>query len=104
MDPAAGTVYVTNVSDGTVSVINEATNAVTATIPVGYGPYGVAVDPAAGTVYVTNDGDGTVSVINAADPHRDRHHPRRLRPGRGGGGPRPLTPPTWPTRAMAPCR
>ena len=39
---------------------------VTATIPVGSGPDGVAVDPAAGTVYVTNYGDGTVSVIDAA--------------------------------------
>ena len=42
--------------------------AVTATIPVGSYPYGVAVDPAAGTVYVTNNGGGTVSVISAALP------------------------------------
>jgi YVTN family beta-propeller protein len=39
---------------------------VTATIPVGSYPYGVAVDPAAGTVYVANSGAGTVSVIDAA--------------------------------------
>ena len=30
----------------------------------------------------------TVSVINGRDQHRDRHHPRRQRPGRGGGRPR----------------
>ena len=66
VDPAAGTVYVTNNGDGTVSVIDAATRAVTATIPVGSGPDGVAVDPAAGTVYVTNNGAGTVSVIDAA--------------------------------------
>ena len=66
VDPAAGTVYVTNADAGTVSVIDAATSAVTATIPVGSGPYGVAVDPAAGTVYVTNVGAGTVSVIDAA--------------------------------------
>ena len=67
VDPAAGTVYVTNAADdGTVSVIDAATNTVTATIPVGSGPYAVAVDPAAGTVYVTNGGDGTVSVIDEA--------------------------------------
>ena len=66
VDPAAGTVYVTNQSDGTVSVIDEATSAVTATIPVGTNPYGVAVDPAAGTVYVTNQSDDTVSVIDEA--------------------------------------
>jgi YVTN family beta-propeller protein len=39
---------------------------VTATIPVGSGPLGVAVDPAAGTVYVANSGAGTVSVIDEA--------------------------------------
>ncbi len=38
---------------------------VTATIPVGAVPTGVAVDPAAGTIYVAN-GDDSVSVINAA--------------------------------------
>jgi YVTN family beta-propeller protein len=37
--------YVTNVSAGTVSVINTPTNAVTATIGVGRYPYGVAVSP-----------------------------------------------------------
>ena len=47
-------------------MIDAATRAVTATVPVGSDPYGVAVDPAAHTVYVTNDGDGTVSVIDAA--------------------------------------
>ena len=55
VDPAARTVYVTNLRDGTVSVIDAATRAVTATIPVGTDPDGVAVDPAAGTVYVTNE-------------------------------------------------
>jgi YVTN family beta-propeller protein len=43
---------------------------VTATIPVGSGPWGVAADPAAGTVYVTNTasdtGPNTVSVIDVA--------------------------------------
>ena len=40
MDPAAGTVYVTNGGDNTVSVIDAATNTVTATIPVGTSPRG----------------------------------------------------------------
>jgi YVTN family beta-propeller protein len=65
VDPAAGTVYVANYDGGTVSVIDEATSAVTATIPVGTGPTGVAVDPAAGTVYVANQGGGAMSVIDA---------------------------------------
>ena len=47
-------------------MIDAATNTVTATIPVGTSPGGVAVDPAAGTVYVANFGGGTVSVIDAA--------------------------------------
>jgi YVTN family beta-propeller protein len=67
VDPAAGTVYVTNDnsgSAGTVSVIDVATNAVTATIYVGEVPEGVAVDPAAGTVYATNWDSGSVSVID----------------------------------------
>ena len=67
MDPAAHTVYVTSDSFRDIaSVINEATNKVTHTIPVGSAPYGVAVDPAAHTVYVTNYSSGTVSVINEA--------------------------------------
>ena len=52
----AGTVYVTSIAsgpvgDGMVSVIDVATNAVTATIPVyvGNDPDGVAVDPATGS-------------------------------------------------------
>ena len=69
MDPAARTVYVTNYGDGTVSVIDAATRAVTATIPVGSEPAGVAVDPATHTAYVANVlADGTVSVISAALP------------------------------------
>jgi YVTN family beta-propeller protein len=36
---------------------------VSTTIPVGSGPYGVAVNPLASTVYVANAGSDTVSVI-----------------------------------------
>jgi YVTN family beta-propeller protein len=69
VDPAAGTVYVTDEnpgSNGAVSVIDVATNAVTATIRVGQVPEGVAVDPAAGTVYVTDEFQSAVSVIDVA--------------------------------------
>ena len=41
---------------------------VTATIPVGINPAGVAAYPATDTAYVANDGDNTVSVISAAGP------------------------------------
>ena len=47
-----------------MSVINGATNSVTANVAVGTDPIGVAVDEADEAVYVTNYGSGTVSVIN----------------------------------------
>ena len=47
-------------------MISTATNTVTATIPVGDGPYGVAVSPDGTLAYVTNYYDNTVSVISTA--------------------------------------
>jgi len=75
VDQTTDTVYVTNASDGTVSVINGATcNAVNtsgchqkpATVPVGAFGDAVAVDPASNMVFVTNQDahPGTVSVID----------------------------------------
>jgi YVTN family beta-propeller protein len=53
--------------NGTVSVIDAATNTVIATIPLGYLPDGVAVSPDGTRIYVVNsDDNGTVSVIDAA--------------------------------------
>lgn len=51
---------------GTVSVIDAATNTVAATITVGQYPVGVAVSLDSGRVYVSNNGSSTVSVIDAA--------------------------------------
>jgi len=61
----AQTAYITNYSSNTVSVINVATNTVTATIPVGTEPWGVSVSPDGSKVYVT-DGSDSLSVINSA--------------------------------------
>src|SRR5438552_1027816 len=58
--------YITNLNDGTVSVIDTASNTVMATVPVGNFPNGVAVTPDGAHVYVANVGDGTVSVIDTA--------------------------------------
>ena len=74
VDQVTDTVYAANScgndrscnSPGTVSVIDGATNAVTATIAVGSGPDAVAVDQATDTVYVANAGSGSVSVIDGA--------------------------------------
>jgi YVTN family beta-propeller protein len=62
--------YVPNFGNNTVSIIDTATNTVTATVPVGLNPYAVAINPTGTRVYVTNYGDdvvlGTVSVIDTA--------------------------------------
>jgi YVTN family beta-propeller protein len=54
-----------------VSVIDASTRTVTATVPVGKNPGGVAVDPVTHTAYVTNGylanrDDNTVSVIDGS--------------------------------------
>jgi YVTN family beta-propeller protein len=54
---------VTNSIGDSVSVINLATNTVSATIGVGSLPYGVAVNPAGTFAYVTNSNSNSVSVI-----------------------------------------
>jgi YVTN family beta-propeller protein len=52
--------------NGTVSVIDAATNTVIATIPLGYMPGGVAVSADGTRIYVVNSDNNTVSVIDAA--------------------------------------
>jgi DNA-binding beta-propeller fold protein YncE len=73
LDPATNTVYVDNINDNTVSVINGATcNAELTTgcgqsapaVTVGFEPVELRLDPAHHTLYVANFGDGTVSMIN----------------------------------------
>ena len=49
---AAPFAYITNNGGNTVSVIDTSNNTVTATVPVGNGPLGVAVNPAGTRVYV----------------------------------------------------
>ena len=87
-----------------VSVIDGATNTVTAAIGVGTHPEGMAVDPVTDTVYVANGGDGTVSVIDevtgtvtatiGVGPTRPD--------GRRWTRPPALS--TWPTATTTPCR
>ena len=55
--------YVTNVEDHSVSVINLDKRAVTATISVGTSPTSLAVTPDGEKTYVTNLDDGTVQVL-----------------------------------------
>ena len=56
--------YVANAGSNNVSVVNPATNTVTATIPAGPGPTGIAFDPDNGFMYVANQLGNTVTVIS----------------------------------------
>jgi len=58
--------YVGNFKDNTVSVIDTATRAVVATVPVVAGPHGMAVTPDGRRVYVSGDNASGVSVIDTA--------------------------------------
>src|SRR5258708_27525066 len=57
-------VYVTNQLDDTLSVINSHTNRVTATVPAGAAPEGVAVTPDHKHVYIADNGSARVSVLD----------------------------------------
>ena len=63
---AAPFAYITNPGSNNVSVIDTATDNVTATVDIGSSPYGVAVNPAGTKVYITNPGSNNVSVIDTA--------------------------------------
>lgn len=66
VDPATHTVYLTNTTDDTVSVIEGSTLAVTTTVDAGRFPNGAAVDPGTRTLYVLNSVDDAMSVIDGA--------------------------------------
>jgi YVTN family beta-propeller protein len=62
--PRMEKVYVTNNDDDNISVIDTATNMVTATVNIGSRPSGIAVTSDGTKVYATNYGSNNVSVIN----------------------------------------
>lgn len=64
--PGGAFVYVTNQGSAYVSVIATASNTVIAAVPVGQGPWGVAVTPDGAFVYVANSDSNNVSVISTA--------------------------------------
>ncbi len=63
---AAPYAYVANFGSNNVSVIDTATNTVTATVNVGNSPDGLAINPAGTRVYVVNTYSHNVSVIDTA--------------------------------------
>jgi hypothetical protein len=58
VDPATHTVYITDVQDGVVWLVDGAAPrpAITTSLPAGDFPFGVADDPSTDTVYVANQG------------------------------------------------
>ncbi len=66
MNPSGTLIYATQYSNGTVSVINPATNSIINTITVGSAPYNVTFNPSGNLAYVADSNDGSVSVINVA--------------------------------------
>ena len=66
VSPDGTHVYVTNSFSNNISVIDTATNKVTAIVPVGVDPKGVAVSPDGTKVYVTNTDSSNVSIIDTS--------------------------------------
>ena len=64
--PDGNKVYVGNVTPKNISVIDTATNTVTATVPAGDHPTDVQVTPDGSEVWVSNRFDGTITVIDTS--------------------------------------
>ncbi len=58
--------YVTNYPGNSVRIIDDVTDTVVATVPVGAGPVGVAISPDGAYALVANSLDGTASLIKTA--------------------------------------
>ena len=67
VSPDGEFVYVSNYTEGSVSVIKTADKTVSNTITVGKGPIGVSVTPDGAFVYVSNYSSNTVSVIDTSN-------------------------------------
>jgi YVTN family beta-propeller protein len=65
-NPVDKQVYVTNLTDNSVSVISPTLSSVVNTIGVGVRPYNLVVHRGTGWVYVANSGSQSVSVLNGA--------------------------------------
>jgi YVTN family beta-propeller protein len=64
---SAGKIHVTNSKSDTVSVIDETTGEVTATVPTGHGPTRNGVYRERDAIYTANLGDNTLTGISLAD-------------------------------------
>jgi YVTN family beta-propeller protein len=66
VNATTGRAYVANVTDGTVSVLDGATDAVLATVPVGDLPYSIAANSVTNKVYVTHTYSGKTTILDGA--------------------------------------
>jgi YVTN family beta-propeller protein len=68
VNPVRNEVYVVNTGtptgNGSISIIDSATNRVVATVPVHKLPYFISVDPSGHRAFVANSGSNTVSVLD----------------------------------------
>jgi YVTN family beta-propeller protein len=64
--PPTWKTYIPNTGGSTVSVINQSTDTVTATITTGTGPYGIAFSPDGKLAYVAVESQSKVTVISTA--------------------------------------
>jgi YVTN family beta-propeller protein len=64
VDAAHGRLYAANANAGNVSVINDSTEALVASVGVGGSPYGLALDPSTGTVFSSDYGASNVTAFS----------------------------------------
>jgi YVTN family beta-propeller protein len=64
IDPAVGKIFVANTGSNTVTVIDEASRSVLATVAVGSHPQAMAANAITGTIYVANALSNNISVID----------------------------------------
>ena len=65
--PDGKRVYVSNGRGGTVSVIDPTTDSVSASVPVGRRPWGIALTPDGGRLYTANGPSNDVTVVDTRD-------------------------------------
>ncbi|QKX05368.1 YncE family protein [Aquimarina sp. TRL1] len=63
-NPVNQMLYVANLSDDTVSIIDTQTESVLITVGVGKSPRSITIDPITGYAYVLTYGDNSISVLN----------------------------------------
>ncbi len=72
MNNVTNKLYVTNRADGTVTIINGATNQVIKTLPVGPHPIGADVNPLTNRIYIANYGNRTGNTVSVIDGNADQ--------------------------------